>query len=297
MAYRFDIGQPVQAQVHRVAREQIDKALKEIADEQLDRHEAVHQVRKRCKKLRGLLRLVRGSLSDPDAYSFENGYFRDAARSLSALRDAEALIEAYDKLLNGCDAGTDVRRLSCIRDGLVSHKQRISRETQDLAEALSTFAGKMEESRSRIDIWRLDTDGYEAVAYGLKKTYGRGRRAMEQAYDEPCCETFHEWRKRVKYHWYHCRLLRNVWRPVLKARVDELDRLATLLGDYHDLDVLRSQVERMAGQTDPQARDRLGAIMDERQQQLRNEAHPLGAKLFAEKSKHLCRRVECFWNA
>lgn len=30
---------------------QIDKAIGELRDEELDRHEAVHQVRKRCKKL------------------------------------------------------------------------------------------------------------------------------------------------------------------------------------------------------------------------------------------------------
>ena len=43
--------------LRRIAREQIGKALDEIADESLPSHAKVHCLRKRCKKMRGLLRL------------------------------------------------------------------------------------------------------------------------------------------------------------------------------------------------------------------------------------------------
>lgn len=63
----------------------------------MDRHKIVHQVRKRCKKLRGLIRLVRPEFAD---YSAENAEFRDAARRLSPVPDARAILECYDRLID-----------------------------------------------------------------------------------------------------------------------------------------------------------------------------------------------------
>lgn len=53
----------VEAGMRRIAAEQIERAIAEIDDTGLDRHETVHQVRKRCKKVRGLVRLVRPAFS------------------------------------------------------------------------------------------------------------------------------------------------------------------------------------------------------------------------------------------
>jgi len=61
MPYRFKRGQSIDTEVRRIVREQIDRAVGEIDDGDLDRHETVHQVSKRCKKVRAVLRVV-----DPD---------------------------------------------------------------------------------------------------------------------------------------------------------------------------------------------------------------------------------------
>jgi hypothetical protein len=55
---------PVQDGVRRIAVDQIDAAIAELDDKALDVHETVHQIRKRCKKLRGLIRLVRPAFAD-----------------------------------------------------------------------------------------------------------------------------------------------------------------------------------------------------------------------------------------
>jgi inorganic triphosphatase YgiF len=64
MPFRLRRKKTVQKSVRRIALEQIDKAIREVLDDNVNRHEAVHQVRKRCKKLRGLIRLVRPSFQD-----------------------------------------------------------------------------------------------------------------------------------------------------------------------------------------------------------------------------------------
>ena len=83
MSYRFREREPVRRGALRIAREEIDKAVVVLGDENLDRHERVHQARKRFKKIRALLRLLRGELGD--TYGEENVWFRDCGRELAAL--------------------------------------------------------------------------------------------------------------------------------------------------------------------------------------------------------------------
>lgn len=63
MSYHLEIGESIEKGIKRIAHEQLDSAIDELTDDKLDPHDVVHQVRKRCKKLRGLLRLVRLSLA------------------------------------------------------------------------------------------------------------------------------------------------------------------------------------------------------------------------------------------
>src|SRR6266852_835892 len=57
----------------------------------------IHDIRKRLKHCRALLRLLRKSLGK-DAYRRENARLRDAARPLMPVRDAAVLVQALDGL-------------------------------------------------------------------------------------------------------------------------------------------------------------------------------------------------------
>jgi CHAD domain-containing protein len=59
--------------------------------------EAVHDTRKRLKRLRAALRLERSAIGD-ETYRRENAAFRDLGKRLSAPRDAMVLIETLDEL-------------------------------------------------------------------------------------------------------------------------------------------------------------------------------------------------------
>src|SRR5215470_15650400 len=84
--------------IKRIVNEEISEAIKEIDNPRLKKTETIHEVRKHCKKIRSVLRLVRPQFED--TYQFENAWFRDTAKGLAELRDAEAIIETYDGLLN-----------------------------------------------------------------------------------------------------------------------------------------------------------------------------------------------------
>lgn len=79
---------------------------------------------------------------------------------------------------------------------------------------------------------------------------------------------------------------------MMKARTSELSRLADFLGDEHDLSVFR---ETLTQEDDPfvggPTLEALLGLIDQRRDELRKEAAPLGGRLFAEKPKHLIRRI------
>lgn len=295
MPYRLRKRESPQEGVRRIAGEQINRAVREIADPGLDRHEAVHQVRKRCKKIRGLIRLVR---PDFQAYQQENVFFRDAARLLSTVRDAQSVLETFDTLID-CFAGqVDASAFASVREQLTERRQRIADDTAGLARRMEQFRTRMEEARCRAEGWPVRGDGFGAVAGGLRKTYGRGRRAMRKAYRNPTAENFHEWRKRAKYHWYHARLLESIWRPIVSEHGLAASELSDHLGDAHDLAVLRATL-----MDDPAAfgEDRdvqaILALIEMRRGELRGQARFLGERLFAEKPGSLVRRFARYWDA
>jgi len=296
MAYYFKLDETVEDAVIRVAREQIGKAIDEIEDDELDRHETVHQVRKRCKKLRGLIRAVRPALGK--TYKKENARFRDAAKSLSYVRDAQSQLECLDDLTGHFEAEVGAGFASGVRDRLVERRQRVADDEVGLDERLDRFLVTMQKSYYRVGNWKLSEEGFDAVTGGLHKTYKRGYKAMNKAYAKPGAERFHEWRKRTKYHWYHLRLLRPVWKPVIKKLCSEADDLSDLLGDEHDLAVLRDTLlEEPAVFGDKTELEALLGLLSRRRLELQQKAKLLGARVFAEEPDALVDRFGAYWTA
>ena len=121
---------------------------------------------------------------------------------------------------------------------------------------------------------------------------------MAEASSDTSGEAVHEWRKRVKDHWYHLRLLRKGWPKVLKRTEKDAHALGDLLGDEHDLVVLNETLEAEAGTMwDPARADALRAIVDRRREELLAEAFPLGRRLYAEKPARFTTRIRRYWDA
>jgi len=290
--FRFKAGEPVAKGVIRIVREQTARAVKELTDEAMDRHEAVHWARKRFKKARAVLRLVRFELGD--AYAAENALFRDAGRALSEVRDAEAMVETVDRFSDEPEGAV----LGPVREALIERRQHIADEEVGLEDRVAQVVADLRAARRRAGRWPLSAEGFDALRAGLKQTYRRGRRALALATEDPTAEDLHEWRKRVKYHWYHTCLLRGVWPPVMRGHRKAVHRLADMLGQVHDLDVLRqtlpAEPERFGS---PAKLRRLLELVDRRRAELVEEAQPLGRKVFAEKPSAFCARIEGYWKA
>lgn len=293
MGYRFEKTESANAGVRRIVGEQIDAALGELFAEQLDVPTRVHQVRKRIKKTRAGLRLIRPCLGS--AYGPENDRLRDAARQLSLLRDTQARREALDRL--------------CARFGrrcpaaAVERVGRLLAEVQGedapaLAPVLEQVANELRQARAEQSQWALEGNGFGMLGPGLKWTYGAGRRALARALKKPSVERLHEWRKRVKDYWYHCRVLRPVWPAITDPYCAELKALSEQLGDDHDLALLYGLLDveprRFGG---VQALAPLTALIDERRLELQVDTFSLGRRIFAERPKAFVRRMAAYWDA
>lgn len=295
MGYRLDPQRPLPAELRRVAEEQADKALASLRHRPEGIPAAVHDARKRCKKIRGVLRLARPALSA--AYAAENARYREAAALLSGLRDADALLETAGRLRARFGDQVRPRLFDRLEERLQDRRQRQRAAAGDPEELCEAAAGRIEEGRRALAGLPFPAE-IEPLAQGLKKTYRRGRDACDTCRNGADADAFHEWRKRVKYHGYHLRLLQAAWPPALKARRKAFEELADLLGDDHDLAVfLAADAEEDGLLSDPRDRELLHGVLHARSAALRGEALRVAPQLFAEPPKALRRRLAKLWRA
>ena len=232
-----------------------------------------------------------------EAYSRENGFYRDAARTISEARDAQAVLETLEGLKGVYSDQLAKNMTKPVREALEARRDAVA-ERLDLDARLEEVAALARQGRERIEGLSLERDGFGALAEGLARTYGRGRDARKAAYEADSVQHFHEWRKRAKYHRYHLKILRCCWPEMLEPHHNEVHRLTDLLGEDHDLAVLQEALEAVAPEVeDPRAIQALLGLVDRRSQELRAQARPVGRRLYGEEPRALVRRTRAYWRA
>jgi CHAD domain-containing protein len=297
MAYRIKCDEAVGDAFRRIARTQADAAIDDVetAATSADNADAIHDCRKRCKKLRGLIRLVRPVL-DEATYDAANEAFRDAARGLSEMRDAQALLATFDDVVDESSDHDSSDGLDSVRAEL-ARRAGAGPDGDGEESAFDMARDLLRAGRDQLDDADLDADGWKAVRGGLAKTYGRGRDALVVVRDDPEPDNFHELRKRAKYTWYHVRLLAPSAPSILEPLGKQFKHLADGLGDAHDLAVLSAQLDHDpdAFGGDKRVRDALD-LLDHHRKQLEHSAASLAAQLYAEPPKRFARRLERYWD-
>lgn len=273
MPYSFEHNEPIPAAIPRIMREQLARAREQLTDTNAPPEKRVHDARKRFKETRALLRMVREPLGAQ--FTVENRWFRDAGRELAAVRDADAVLEALEKL----ELSPWVRKK-------VKRELEGNRTHPPLEGLIDNTVSQLAGAEERIASWPVLEDSFGTIAGGLHRTYRDGRRSMKSAHS---AEELHEWRKHVKTHWYHVQLLRHLWPPIMKPYAGVLDELSHLLGDHHDLHVL-------AGSTARPSPSLLKAVTA-RQKELEQQAADLGARIFAERAGPWLARFRKYWSA
>lgn len=243
MTYRIRPGKPLTGEVVRIAGVQYEKAIAILRHEKGGRYQAIHDARKRFKRLRGLFRLVRAA--QPEFCARENARVRDTARTLSVVRDATALVETLDRLLEFEATEENRVTLAAVRGRLARRRDRLAAEEADLpgkVRAAIAACGEGIAALAGFDLPNRTEKAAALLASGVADNYARALRAFETAKETGDPADWHDLRKRIKYHWMHVLLLRRIWPGEMALRADIADLAGEALGEDHDLAVLAELV-------------------------------------------------------
>jgi CHAD domain-containing protein len=288
MSYEMSFAEAPADSVRRLGREQLDAAAERLErGHDDDPVEAVHDVRKRLKKSRALLRLARPGMK-AKAFRRHNRELRDTGRALSGARDADVMLETVDALAKRFAGHVPHALFDAIRAPLAARARDSRAKTEP---AISGHTDTLRELAGRR--WAVDDLTSDALSKALRQTYERGRDAFARADRKPTVEHLHEWRKRVKDLWYHERLLANSWPGVMKAQAEEAKTLSKLLGEDHDLAVLSSLLRNDPELTGAPAADldTLLELIAQRRAELLERSRVLGKRIYAERPKAFARRA------
>jgi CHAD domain-containing protein len=288
MAFELSHTRSIDANVRRIAVEQLDEALELLRDhDPAGRSAAIHEARKRTKMVRALARLAQPGLGG--AHRKVNIRVRDGARQLSDLRDAHALLATWNRITA---VVPDLATLDPVRLRLSARAHVIT--DADADQRIERAIEHLEQARGRVERWDLP-EGLGALRVGLRSSQRRGRRALRAVLDDSSDEHLHELRKRVKDLWYHGRLVRPSAPSLLDGYVSTLHDLSAALGDDHDLAVLmhlaRNDIDGFGGHD---IVDRLDRLLAPLRAELQGRSLPVAARVLAEPPKGFARRLAAY---
>jgi CHAD domain-containing protein len=259
------------------------------------RDEAVHEVRKSCKKIRAVLRLVRPTIGK-NHYQFENAAFRDTARPLTEVRDAKILVDTLDKVGKHFADRVRGRPFAEVRKKLLLHHREVRKRVLNDEHSFAAVTAAIQEALERLNDWADVQDRWSGIGDGVRRAYKQARQAFINVKTHTTVTELHEWRKQVKYLRYQLEILRPLWPEMMEPLAGQADHLGELLGQDHDLAVLRQTL------TDDPARfgsekdlEMLFALIDRRREELEEEALLLGSRLFQDPPKVFARRLQGYW--
>jgi CHAD domain-containing protein len=288
VAYRFEPREASGSALQRIAVEEVEQALELLRSEESSLDERVHEVRKHLKKLRAVLALAEGSANGTDVVQ-QAKTVRRAARALAPLRGEAALLESFETLERSfpdrMDAGAAVK----IRELLAP---RIS-STPPAENGLHEAEAELVRAQESLTGAKFRGSHWSSLEPGFRHTYARARAAYARATDQPGVDALHDFRTPAKRHLYQVHLLESIWPELLHVHRKELARVGDLLGEHHDLALLKAELEER--DLDADALANVVPLIEARSRDLEKQLFALGGRLFAERPKALARRFGAYF--
>jgi len=313
MAFRFDIEETFLHSIPRIARERIDRVIESLCEKPQPGVESIHEARKNLKSIRALLRLAHGSI-DEGVRLRENILFRDAGRSLSTIRDPQALLDAleyFSKRLES-DLGLSTSKQESIRGFIQKNQGKIEQNLlgglpRGLARKL---VRELRDAKRRAALWfdgvllRPENEWEIFAGIGLRRTYRKAKNLIWQfdvmGREKADDQAWHELRKCAKALGYQLRLLKPIWPGMMDTLVEAIDHLTDRLGDANDLAILRRRI--LNDPYDPSETNESGETrriflrsLDRRAEKLHAEAFDIARLIYAEKPGQFEQRLAGYW--
>jgi CHAD domain-containing protein len=212
------------------------------------------------------------------------------------VRDAKVLLDTLDRIVHRYGAPARALPLDGFRQALRGEYAATRRRILERPNALKLQRDALCRIFERSAHWPVGDHGWSVIGAGLKRIYRQGRKAFATSQAVPSPENLHEWRKQAKYLWHQLQVVKPLRPGAIGKRADRAHKLADLLGDDHDLAVLRTQVETMSDAfPDAASRSALLALIDRYRARLQDKAFALGRRLYGKKPGVFARRFAHYW--
>jgi len=292
MSLRLKRDAPIAAEIRRLVLQQLEAAISElraVGDPGSD--EAIHDARRRVKKIRAVIRLVRPALDKTSRVIDRD--LKDVSRMLAPVADGQGIIETLDQIAHRYRKLLPPGAVRSIRAGLRERSARIDREANARG-IIRMAADALRAERGRVRRWAISGDGFSSIASGLEESYRRARKGMILAWSKPKAHHYHSWRRYVKDHWFHVRLVEENCGNQLLPYQRRLEALDGVLGEYHNLVILR-EVLATDGYASRRETARCLQVVSQYKRLLRHHSETLGVRIYAEKPRRYVRRVKRLW--
>jgi len=266
---------------HRILLEQTDAAMDLLSGLEKEPDRAIHEFRKCNKRIRGALHLIKPCFKKA-LLSQADSTVRDAARLFSHARDAAVMQETLERLRERFGAELDGNAAATLR-GEFERRHREELEHASFGPRVDEAALAFRQVKTLVGRWPWSELESRHVLSGWEANYRRGVREFEIARETRSGEDCHSWRKRAKYLAYHYEILTFLDPERVGRLAIRTARLASWLGEHHDLDVLEKTAP--AASTDCREaweKGGLARLVATRKRELEDASFALGEELYGD---------------
>jgi len=265
--------------MRRAVKAAIENALRRLCvGDPSDRR--IHEARKNLKMARSRLRLGR-AVFDKTIFLREDAVYSRASRILATVRDDDVFAVALERLLREVHDDLTDEELASGRALAAEARRKAAYALAD-GVVLREASGLLRASLDRLSSCTLKQADWSAFDVELRQAFKRAARIWRAARSEPSNRKFHKLRKKANILRYGLEWLGSRMRRSVKTEIRALYELSGLLGEDHDLVVLRERLGRSCI-------DEVHALRrsaKKRQKRLRQRALKLGRRIFLKKYLH-----------
>ena len=294
MSFELKPHEQVNSGLRRLVRKELRDARRELEDEHPPTPDAIHEARKSLKKARAIVALI-----DADGgrgVRRAKKRLRKVGRTLSHLRDADAMAEIVEKLRRSAPRQLDARSVKTLRSWL-SEQRKAAAAAAGKKKTWDTLDDELRALRRKAKRWQPAHRAFGALSHGIAESHRRGKKALVKATNRRRADDFHRWRKQIKKLWYELRLFEPAG-PRIARDIRALHRAETWLGDDHNVVVLCGALARDgSGRAAPIDVAQLKAAADRYHEQARRKAIKSVRHIYTRKSSRYLRALKRAWSA
>lgn len=263
---------------------QLKHARRLLAAQRMGSDRSIHEARKRVKRARAIVRLLRDAVGE-NAYRRINLALRDVNRRLRGPRDTTVLRQTLRSIGR---RQPQLRRFGALLEQSWRQQPAAAAGRRLPGGAVQSASARLARIERVMGQAMRRSHARPSAQAAMRDTYRKARAAFNLAQRRSCDSAWHECRKQSKYLQYQLQLtgVHASAHAVARARA-----LAALLGEDHDLALLRGKLSGTHGAAARAPRCALLSYIDHRRARLQHKAITTGSRLFRHRARAFADRL------